>query len=437
MTIGVNNSIECAVELHKNGKIEQAEEIYRQILNQEPKHADALHLLGLVHLERKELDQARKMILGAIETEPISPRYHFSMGNVCREEKKWDEAIDWYNKTLTMQPMADARNNKGVALMSKSEPLAAMLEFAEAVKLNPDHFMGMKNLGKACMDVVRNRLGERLIPGDPLTREEFDSVLFERRMCEYLYCPQYRFLYAPIPKVACSSFKMIIYKLFKQDIPELIELPTDRIDRNFHIIVDRCFSIGGYRPEEARRIMSSEEIFKFTVVRNPFDRIASGFLNKFVTERTNRHQWEHTAPVMLKVFGPNPSMLDCNITFRQFVHYLCTNTIEDKHWLPMHVMVDPSEMDMVIPMESLKEDYEKLRQRLNMPLELPHMNRSSRAKLDGARGAYADVGVIELSKLSALPTTAQMYDLSLENMVRNRYKQDFEMFGYCEELKER
>ena len=40
-----------AVEHHQAGRLQVAEEIYRQILAREPQHADAIHLVGLVVLQ--------------------------------------------------------------------------------------------------------------------------------------------------------------------------------------------------------------------------------------------------------------------------------------------------------------------------------------------------------------------------------------------------
>ncbi len=428
-------TVRDGLDYHGKGDLDQALAIYREVLEREPNNPDALHLSGIVHLDRRQFDEAEKLIRRAVEIKPNSSRYNFSMGNLFRIKEQPNLAIEYYNKTIALQPdFADIYNNKAVALLMLGKLAEGMECCEKAIQLNPDHFTAMSNLGVFTRELSRQRFKERFIPGGLLTEAQAEKVPYELRKADYLYCPQYRFLYAPIPKVACSSFKMILYKTCKADIPELIDMPTDRIDRNFHIIIDRCFCLAGYSDLEAKSILGNKEIFKFTVVRNPFDRIASAFLNKFVTERSNPAQWEHTLPVIEKVFGPDQTPATTNITFRQFIQYLSANTELDKHWFPMFLMVDPFDMDMVIRMENLKADFEVLRDRLQLPYDLPHMNKSSRKDLDAARGAFADYGVKELSELPALPTTAQMYDESLEKLLHNRYKQDFEMFGYSDKL---
>jgi tetratricopeptide (TPR) repeat protein len=47
-----SQSLDIAFAHHQQGRLAEAEAIYRQILEQEPQDVDALHLLGLVHYQR-------------------------------------------------------------------------------------------------------------------------------------------------------------------------------------------------------------------------------------------------------------------------------------------------------------------------------------------------------------------------------------------------
>lgn len=55
-----------AFKLHSQGKLDEAEKIYREILNKEPENAQVYNLLGLIKLTKKELDVAEKFILKAL-----------------------------------------------------------------------------------------------------------------------------------------------------------------------------------------------------------------------------------------------------------------------------------------------------------------------------------------------------------------------------------
>ncbi len=59
-----------ALRLHREGKLEQAEKIYRDILTSEPEHAGSLHFLGVILLHRKEIGQAILFLEQAITLAP-------------------------------------------------------------------------------------------------------------------------------------------------------------------------------------------------------------------------------------------------------------------------------------------------------------------------------------------------------------------------------
>ena len=44
----IPEALAVAVQYHQSGNLQQAEAIYRQILQVDPNHANALHLLGVI-----------------------------------------------------------------------------------------------------------------------------------------------------------------------------------------------------------------------------------------------------------------------------------------------------------------------------------------------------------------------------------------------------
>jgi len=46
--LSVEEALRIARQHHKAGQLAQAETLYRQILQQQPNHPDALHLLGVI-----------------------------------------------------------------------------------------------------------------------------------------------------------------------------------------------------------------------------------------------------------------------------------------------------------------------------------------------------------------------------------------------------
>ena len=65
----IDKLLKAALEKHKSGDINAAEALYHQILTYQPNDADVLNLLGVLSLQRCDLDQAHILLKRAIESE--------------------------------------------------------------------------------------------------------------------------------------------------------------------------------------------------------------------------------------------------------------------------------------------------------------------------------------------------------------------------------
>src|SRR3974390_2828944 len=55
-----------ALALHQAGRIMEAEPPYRQVLQAQPRNFDSLHLLGVIHYQRAEYEEAVRQIEAAL-----------------------------------------------------------------------------------------------------------------------------------------------------------------------------------------------------------------------------------------------------------------------------------------------------------------------------------------------------------------------------------
>ena len=73
-------------------RVGPAEDRCRQALTLDPKHADSLHLVGLVHWQTNRLDLAVDLIPSAIRCNPNNREYFLNLGELLRDQDKLDEA---------------------------------------------------------------------------------------------------------------------------------------------------------------------------------------------------------------------------------------------------------------------------------------------------------------------------------------------------------
>jgi len=83
----IPQAFELALRHHQAGQLQQAEHIYRQILAQQPKHADALHFLGLIAHQAGRHDMAVDLIRQSVAVNPEYSR-SFSATSAWRSKPK-------------------------------------------------------------------------------------------------------------------------------------------------------------------------------------------------------------------------------------------------------------------------------------------------------------------------------------------------------------
>lgn len=66
----MTEALKNAIQDHQQGKLEQAEPIYRQVLAKFPDHPDALHFLGLLLHQQGHSEEGARLIRKAIKRSP-------------------------------------------------------------------------------------------------------------------------------------------------------------------------------------------------------------------------------------------------------------------------------------------------------------------------------------------------------------------------------
>ncbi len=147
-TLAVEFTLEHALGHHRAGRLAEAEAIYRNILANDAQQPDALHLLGMIELQRGHHDVAVQMIGQAIAINPKEAAYHSNLGTVLQAQGKLDDAVACFKRALALKPgWAEVLSNLGNVLENQGrlEEAAACQE--RALSLKPDCAEVCSNLG--------------------------------------------------------------------------------------------------------------------------------------------------------------------------------------------------------------------------------------------------------------------------------------------------
>ena len=149
----ISEALAIAIQHHQAGRLQAAEQIYRQILAVEPNHADAIHLFGVIAYQAGKLDQAIRCYRRALELKPDYAAACNNLGNALRDQGKLDEAVACYRRALELKPdFAEAHNNLGAAFKDQGKPDEAITCCRRALELKPDYAEAHNNLGTALND---------------------------------------------------------------------------------------------------------------------------------------------------------------------------------------------------------------------------------------------------------------------------------------------
>ena len=145
-----------AVAMHKQGRLEQAKQIYDEILKSNPRHFDALHFLGLIALQEKHYQNAADLLSRAIQINPKSAAACYNQGIILFELKQFEAALQSYDKAISLKPdYAEAYSNRGNALKELQQFEEALHSYDKAISLKPDYAETYSNRGTVLMKLKR------------------------------------------------------------------------------------------------------------------------------------------------------------------------------------------------------------------------------------------------------------------------------------------
>ena len=151
-SIGIE--LQAALALHQRGQLAEAQLIYEKILRKQSNHFDALHLLGVIFWQTRQLERAVELIDKAIKISPNNAAFYSNRGNALQGLKQFDAAIASYDKAIQLKPdYADAYSNRGFALQGLKQFDAAIASYDKAIQLKPGYAEAYYNRGNALQDL--------------------------------------------------------------------------------------------------------------------------------------------------------------------------------------------------------------------------------------------------------------------------------------------
>lgn len=394
--------------LIKRGRTDEAIQCYRKANALSPNSARPYALMGIA-LEKKQLySEAIISCRKALSLGLPQPAWvHTVLANLLtkRAQKDYWQSIVSYLKAMLLQ--------------DKFHGFVHLQESLEKVYGSTGNHLEhhIQELGKECEEHSQTvslarlqKLGFLNTANSPVNPAGY---YFINETLKVIYCG--------IPKNACTLFKTM-----------LVEHSSDwekfyASSENIHHYLNRQA-----RDTKVSHLLSclvSEEYFKFVVLRNPFDRAVSAYLDKFAKHSVPETFAQDVIQSVHHFLG-QPFDLQRGITFSQFVDYLVRTPDKalNDHWRPQHNFTAGVDFDFVGQFEDINSVISLVENKLGISVRTEVSNHVTQYQNFADTLNFQDMFPHELRALGGMPKASVLYTKELKCKIRSRFNQDVILF---------
>lgn len=180
-----NDLLAAGILHHREGRLQQAHDIYRRALADEPASATVLSLLGAVCINLRRFDEAAGYLSEALRCDPNHFAAHDNLGVLLAKQGRLDEAVASFRRAVELHANhAQTHLNLAAALARLGDREAAIESYRTAAQLAPDSVrahseaaQALRAAGRAVESVPYFRQIARLKARDPRARFELAMAL--------------------------------------------------------------------------------------------------------------------------------------------------------------------------------------------------------------------------------------------------------------------
>ncbi|MGH8146776.1 MAG: tetratricopeptide repeat protein [Rhodanobacteraceae bacterium] len=185
--------LEDFIQLHRAGRLDEAENGYRQLLAENPDDAEVLHLLGIVRGQRGDMHEALQLVQRAGKLDPDNAACQHTLGEMYLHEQALDEAAQAYDRARMLNPnLAAAHGGLGQVAYLRGDLDAAEEHFKVALRADENDVQALTGLGNvASMRGDSSRAlplltqAAKLAPDDPLIQASYARAMLDQGMPDF------------------------------------------------------------------------------------------------------------------------------------------------------------------------------------------------------------------------------------------------------------
>ena len=179
------------------------------------------------------------------------------------------------------------------------------------------------------------------------------------RWKQLLYEDKHKVIFCSVPKAGCTTMKTMFALL--QGLFTLNQLQDENMIKHANHLS------GVYSLFSSYQLHRLKNYFKYTVVRNPLERIVSAYREK-IARKISSQNYQILQKKILQHSGNKNSQFP---SFSEFIDYLLHSKLSDAHFMPTTELCDPCQIkyDFYVNFKTMNQDVDSLLSLLNIPQE--------------------------------------------------------------------
>ncbi|MEJ1435974.1 MAG: sulfotransferase [Candidatus Sedimenticola sp. (ex Thyasira tokunagai)] len=185
---GMDTSYRQAIGLWQAGRLQESAILLGRLLNANPRHGDALHLLGVIHAQSGHAEQAVEMLQRAVSCDRKNPDMLLTLGNTLNSQMKFIDAYTVFKKALKLKPnFPEVHNGIGMSLSGQKRHHDAIKHYDLATRQKPGFVAALCNYGAACLElhdfdraIEKLSHANRLVPNNPDTLKNLGTAYLQK-----------------------------------------------------------------------------------------------------------------------------------------------------------------------------------------------------------------------------------------------------------------
>ena len=150
----LQETLHTALDHHHAGRLQEAEILYQSILDQDPKHAEALHYKGVIALQADNHQLAYQLISRSLASQPDDLGALVNLATTQARLNNPNGALESYTRALALNPhLPEIHYNQGILYQELARLDEAANSYRQAIKLRAGYAEAHFNLGVVLEDL--------------------------------------------------------------------------------------------------------------------------------------------------------------------------------------------------------------------------------------------------------------------------------------------